>query len=122
MKLLFLRFYQFCLKQDRIILYPTAISLFLPLIILIFWAVNLPRLPYELPLFYSLPWGESQLATQIQFTILPSLSIAVTLTNLVILSQLHDSQKITKRILSSSSLVVSILLFISAIKIMFIFI
>ncbi len=79
-------------------------------------------LPSKLPLFYSLPWGERQLATQTQLLIIPAISACITLVNLTLFWQLHSSQFLFKRILIFSSLICSLVLLISLIKMIFIFI
>ncbi|MBI4038804.1 hypothetical protein HY384_02495 [Candidatus Daviesbacteria bacterium] len=79
-------------------------------------------LPPNLPLFYSLPWGEKQLATKQQLLILPA-SIALTaLLNLTISWQLHEKQSFFKKALSLASIIVSIILTTTLIKIVLIFI
>lgn len=57
------------------------INLFLILIdiALIFWKKNL--LPDQVPLFYSRPWGEEQLVTNLFLFLLPILSFVVLLVN-----------------------------------------
>ncbi|MBI2017582.1 hypothetical protein HYS92_00880 [Candidatus Daviesbacteria bacterium] len=79
-------------------------------------------LPEKLPLFYSLAWGEIQLASHEQFFILPASIILVTLINLFLSWQLHPSQIFLKKILLASSVIISIILSITFLKIVFIFI
>lgn len=82
-----------------------------------------PRfLPERLPLFYSLPWGEEQLASNLQFQIIPAIIILILLINLVIKKQLHPSQSFLKIALSLTSLAVTLILTITFIKIVLIFI
>lgn len=99
-------------------LLPLIISLILVFLILLF-----PKfLPSRLPLFYSLPWGENQLATNTQMLITPALIVAITLLNLLISWQLHPSQAIFKNILKVLSIICAFLLIISLFKIMLIFV
>lgn len=74
-------------------------------------------LPPKLPLFYSLPWGDVQLATQEQFLIIPVSISAVAILNLLIAGQLHSSQAFFKKALLTSSLVVTLIFIITFIKI-----
>lgn len=74
-------------------------------------------LPPRLPLFYSLPWGEAQLATHQQFLIIPASISAVTLLNLIIAWQLHPSQSFFKKALLLSSVAVSLILTTAFIKV-----
>lgn len=79
-------------------------------------------LPNKLPLFYSLPWGSSQIAGTQQFFIIPAIIVLITLVNLTLSWQLHKTQTFFKTILLVSSLISSLILTISIVKIMFIFI
>ena len=74
-------------------------------------------LPPRLPLFYSLPWGDGQLATHQQFLIIPASISLITLLNLIISWQLHPSQSFFKKALLLSSIIVSFILTITFIKI-----
>lgn len=92
---------------------PLILSVLLTLVILI----PLRFLPSRLPLFYSVAWGDGQLATHQQFLIIPASIGAVTLLNMIISWQLHPSQSFFKKVLLTSSLIVSLLLTVSFIKI-----
>lgn len=105
-------------KLTLISLTPLMLSLLMSVFILI-----LNRfLPPRLPLFYSLPWGEAQLVNQGQILIIPATIAGITLLNLIIDWQLHPSQILFKYILMYASLISSIILTLSFIKIVFIFI
>lgn len=100
------------------ILPPLMVSLFITVVILTF----LKFLPDKLPLFYSIAWGERQLATHQQFLIIPACIAAVTFLNLVICWQLHPSQSFFKKTLCIASLLISLILTISFIRIILNFI
>lgn len=100
----------------------TFTPLLLSLAIIIFILISGRFLPPKLPLFYSLSWGEKQLANHQQLLIIPSSIILVTLCNLVLSWQLHPQQVIFKKILLFSSVLVSLILTITFVKIVFIFI
>lgn len=74
-------------------------------------------LPSRLPLFYSLPWGEAQLATHQQFLVIPASISAVALLNLLVAWQLHPSQSFFKKALLISSVAVSLILTVAFIKV-----
>lgn len=74
-------------------------------------------LPEKLPLFYSLAWGEKQLATHQQFMAIPSSIGLIALVNLIISWQLHHSQSFFQKALLVSSIIVSLILTISFIKV-----
>ena len=99
---------------------------FLPFLLSILIALSIvllsKSLPPKLPLFYSLPWGEKQLASHQQLLIIPSLITLVALCNLVISWQLHTSQSLFKKILQFSVLLVGLILLVAYMKVIFIFI
>jgi len=101
-----------------IILISLILGIFMATSILLFFRF----LPPKLPLFYSLPWGDTQLTTHQQFFVIPASIILITLLNLIISWQLHLSQSFFKKVLLFSSLVATLILTITFIKIVLIFI
>lgn len=99
-------------------LFPLVISLSITLITL----TTLKLLPSKLPLFYSLAWGDAQLANHQQLLIIPGTITLITLLNLIISWQLHKSQSFFKKVLFISSIVISLILTIAFTKIVFTFI
>lgn len=97
---------------------PMLLSLLITLFILIYAKF----LPPKLPLFYSLPWGEKQLVSTSQLLIIPAIITLVTFFNLIISWQLHPSQSFFKKILLFSSVLASLILTITFLKIILIFI
>lgn len=97
---------------------PFIISALLTLVILLFFRY----LPQKMPLFYSLPWGEGQLAARMQFLILPSIIVLVTMLNFTVSLQLHDSQNFFKKMLGISSFLASAILTAAFVKIVFLFV
>ena len=98
-----------------------SLSLILALLITISIAALWNFLPPKLPLFYSLPWGDNQLGNRAQLLIIPGIIILVTLFNLILSWQLHSSQSFFKKILLFSSLLASLILTITFLKIVSIF-
>jgi hypothetical protein len=113
---------EFYKSQDPFAFWSTAFCAGSAVIILFLLFLNLNRLPPQLPLFYSLPWGDNQLGTLAQFIILPAIIILVSLINLFITWQLHSSQIVLKRILYTSSITTSFLILVTALKILYIFV
>lgn len=101
------------------------IIIFSPLLLAFFMALFTffggSFLPPKLPLFYSLPWGDYQLAGKLQLLIIPASIALISLFNLTASWQLHTSQVFFKRVLTLSSLLVSLILTITFIKIVLIF-
>ena len=112
------KFYQ---NHDPIVFYSTLSTFIFFFLTITTFLLTLPNLPQKLPLFYSLAWGENQLATPLQFIIIPLTIFLTLLVNLIISWHLHSSQIILKRILSISSVAISFLLFITVFKIIFLF-
>lgn len=97
---------------------PILVSALLTMILL----TTLKRLPPKLPLFYSLAWGEGQLATHTQLLLIPASMALIALTNLIIAWQLHCSQSFFTKILLVSSLLTTLILTVTFLKIILIFI
>ncbi len=114
-------FFQFNRRQDPVVFWATAFSLFGVVVILAFFAFTYDLLPTQLPLFYSLPWGENQLVPISQIIILPALTIVVTLVNLLVSWHLHTSQQVLKRMLSLFSASLSLILTLAAVRIILLF-
>lgn len=110
------------LSNDKFILIPTLISISSILFILLNFVVILAVLPERIPLFYSRPWGEGQLAHRWEFLILPASLAVVALINLLISSQLHPSQKILQRSLLLTTVLIDFMILVTAIKILLIFV
>lgn len=88
-------------------------TLFLSSLILVSWE----KLPSELPLFYSRPWGEPILAKPIFLWILPAISLSVLLVNFAINNLTRDEWKFLSRVLVVFALLVSILATYTGVKI-----
>lgn len=111
----------FSKRIKKIDFWISFIPLLLCILITLFIAILAKLLPPRLPFFYSLPWGEKQLGSREQLLILPASITLVVLCNLIISWQLHSSQKIFKKILVFSSLLVSLILTVTFFKIILIF-
>lgn len=101
-----------------LILTPLVLSLVITLVIVF----TLKFFPPKLPLFYSLAWGNEQLANHQQFLIIPASIILITLLNLIISWQLHPSQSFFKKVLLFSPIIISLILTITFMKIILTFV
>ncbi len=112
----------FYYRQDKIVFWLNSISLLFALLITILFLGVADLLPLKIPLFYSLPWGESQLVSLSQFLILPFIIILSSLINLTIAWHLHSSQAVIKKLVSGITFIVASLIFLTAIQIIHIFV
>lgn len=108
--------------QDKINFWILSSSLILISLMFLILALSYNQLPPRIPLFYSLNWGESQLVSNGQIIILPLAAILIMLINLVISWHLHSSQIILKRLLTLSSFLITVMTFITMLKIIYLFI
>lgn len=84
---------------------------------LIFFFLRWSKLPPEVPLYYSLPWGEKQLASPWELTILPTLALSIMVTNFFLAFFFAQDNKLLLKILIYTSLFVSIILLYNFIQI-----
>lgn len=95
------------------------IVLFCALISLLLLVVKWNSLPMLVPIWYSRPWGNEQLAWKGVLLILPIGSICIHLCNCLIAKVLLQNEKIFIQILFITSLLISLLSFISVFNIVF---
>jgi len=62
------------------------------------------KLPPEIPLFYSLPWGEEQLVSPFFLWLLPGSSLVIVLINLTFASYFSSDQLLTRVLMMTTSL------------------
>lgn len=106
------------MKIEKQFTIPVVISLILSFVILF-----LPKfLPKRLPLFYSLPWGETQLAGIKQFFIMPAILLGFCLINLFFYRQLHLKQILLKQILFFTAILCDIILSLTLLRIILAFV
>lgn len=84
-------------------------------IVILFFKFN--NLPQQVPLYYSLPWGEEQLASTTSLFLLPTFSIIILLINNLIATFFFKSIPLFSRLLVFFSLVFSLLATISLTRI-----
>lgn len=109
-------------EQDSFVFWPITASLLLILSVISCWGFFYLRLPRELPIFYSLSWGDSQFGHINQFLLFPSLMSLTIFVNLIISWHLHYSQVLIKRILAMATFIVCLLFSTAAFRIIFTFV
>lgn len=76
------------------------------------------RLPPEIPLFYSKPWGSSMLAHQIFIWLIPTLSFLFIFVNFCIVIFFLQENKFLNRVLCATSLLVGFATFYGLLRIL----
>lgn len=79
-------------------------------------------LPNKLPLFFSLTWGDKQLADKHQLLIIPGSLVVLTLLNLSLFWKFSQSRYLLRKILIYSSLITTTMLMLTFVRIILIFI
>jgi len=103
--------------QDKLIGPAIWLSLLIIVFSFSFFIFNFSKLPPEVPLFYSRPWGEEQLALNWQLAILPALSLIIFLVDLILAAKLYSQESLLAQILVWSSTIFSLLTTITLVKI-----
>lgn len=112
-------FYRSC---DKTIFFAVSLSVVIITISFVVILAKRVELPSQIPLFYSNPWGEPQLAANTQLFVLPLICTLSLLANILAGWYLHDSQIVLRRILSLSCLVVCLLILTTIVRIIGIFV
>jgi len=102
--------------EDKLIKRYFKLSLFLISTSLLFIVLKFRELPPQVPLFYSLPWGEKQLTNKFYLFLLPFGSIIILLSNIFLAKNVKEELLIAKLLLAGA-LLFSILSTITLIKI-----
>jgi hypothetical protein len=83
----------------------------------VFLVWKFSNLPQQIPLYYSLPWGESQLASASSLFLLPTLSIVILLINHLFAISFSKKIPLLSHLLIFTSLIVSFFFLITLLKI-----
>lgn len=107
------------MKYDKYFTITSRLMLVLIPLTLVFLIWSWPRLPQQVPLFYSLPWGEEQLAPTLSLYILILGSGAMYALNIVLAVWVYNRWSFYSRMLLIGSSTATILAIITVIKIVF---
>lgn len=105
------------LWQDKVAEPAIILGILLIIFSFSFFIFNFSRLSPEVPLFYSRPWGEEQLALNWQLGILPFLALFFFIFDLLIATKLYSQYPLLSQILVWSATIFSLLTTITLIKI-----
>ncbi|MDD4106415.1 MAG: hypothetical protein PHX84_00515 [Candidatus Shapirobacteria bacterium] len=92
------------------------IFVFIQLIVLIWQFGNLPQ---QVPLYYSLPWGESQLVSASTLFLIPTLSIVLFFVNHLFAIGYSEKNPLLSKLLILNSLLVSFFFLFTLLKIIY---
>ena len=96
-------------RNDRILLWGIILWLGSQLLSLVCIALFFPKLPTEIPLYYSRPWGSQQLAGKIFIFLLPAGVVVFGTVNQLLAIISYKKEKIVSYIFSIATIFVSIL-------------
>lgn len=88
--------------------------LFFDVLFLLFFVFSLPP---EIPLFYSRPWGENQLASPSLIWLLPTAAFITGLLNFYLAANFFEEMPFLSHVLSWSSVLIAFLTTVSVFKI-----
>lgn len=77
------------------------------------------NLPQQVPLYYSLPWGESQLVSASSLFLVPTLSIVLLFVNHLFAIGFSKKNPLLSQLLIFTSLIVSFFFLLTLVKIIF---
>lgn len=86
---------------------------------LVFLIWQFGNLPQQVPLYYSLPWGESQLVSTSTLFLIPTLSIVLFLVNHLFAIGYSQKNPLLSQLLIFTSLIVSFFFLLTLLKIIY---
>lgn len=89
----------FYLKEDKVLKFAFLSSSFLLLLQILFLIFTYKNLPPLIPLYLQRPWGQSQIAPQIQIFLLPALTLFLIIFNTFLSTFLYKESPLLSRIL-----------------------
>jgi hypothetical protein len=104
------------INADKIIRLDTYFSFAFLFLHLIYIVILYSFLPPFLPLFNQMPWGEERLGTKIEIFLPFLISISFFSLNLFLALRLYEKMPLISRILSITSLLICILIFIFIVR------
>lgn len=107
------------LKISRLSSFLIILSFFFLCTSILLLSIKFASLPPEVPLFYSRTWGEARLTQKVWLWILPGLSLAFLLINLILAKTLLKKDYFLAQVTLISQTIVLFLLFWTLLKIVF---
>lgn len=105
------------LTQDKTVWWSTLLATAFLVLALLLILVFYHSLPPLVPLFNQLPWGTSRLSMKSSLLLPIALAFILLIGNTVLIKYIHEQMTIRARMLSVTSLLISILTFIFTLRI-----
>ena len=99
-------------KADKIVKWSTLIALTLVFLEIVYILFSYFSLPPFLPIFNQLPWGEERLGARLEIFFPVVITISFFIFNFFLLNQLYEKMPLASRMLSITTLLITILSFI----------
>lgn len=100
------------IKSDKILKWSFQISVALLLFQIVYLAFSYFSLPPLIPLYNQLPWGEARLGSRLEIFIPSGITLMIIIGNLLFVNKLYNQMPLLSRLLSITTLLISILSFI----------
>lgn len=97
------------IRSDQFCFWGAVLSLIFTALNFSFLIFSLSKLPPEVPLFYSRPWGEEQLGQWWQLFFLPGSSLILFLINTSLAVKIYSREKNLSQIIIGSQVIISLL-------------
>lgn len=105
------------LLRERLNVLVLAVCLILEIAQVLMIILNWSKLPPQIPLYYSKPWGEPMLSSPIGIWLLPAIAFVSIFLNFIVAVFAHKSEIFVARVLVFSSGLVSFISFWAVLKI-----
>jgi hypothetical protein len=89
------------------------IALFISIVMLAAIGGIYTKLPQNVPLYFTLPWGELRLAGRLTLLLLPIISIVVVIVNIILGRISMKLSPLLPRVLAVGSVVIALMMFVS---------
>lgn len=103
-------------NTDKIVKWSTLIALTLIFFEIIYITFSYFSLPPFIPIFNQLPWGEERLGTTVEIFFPVVITIVFFIFNFFLLNQLYEKMPLASRMLSITTILITILSFIFSLQ------
>lgn len=107
------------LRADKLTLYPLILTVFFIVASLLILFLKASALPSQVPLFYSLPWGEERLTKAFMLVLLPVSSGVIFFLNVLSAAYFYEKEILLSRVLIICASFISFLSFYTLMRIVF---